>query len=230
MTITITPQAADFVLSNNGAPMLTHGKLPLALPTKALAEAIASEWQGQAKYSANAMKLTALAYTAIDRIEPQKANVVEALLVFLDTDTLSYREADENKLLATQQEQWDPVLAWAGKKFGATWQTTSGVMPIDQSPALHKAVGAYLNALDSMTLSALSVLASVYSSLVLAIAVVDRHIDAMRGFTLSRLEEDCQAEQWGVDEEAAARAKRLEDEARAASQFLNLLDESSIRH
>lgn len=211
-------------------PELTPGKHPFTLTSPTLAKAIAAEWEGQEKFSSAKMKLTTLAYTAIDRIEPQKANVIEALLVFLDTDTLSYRASDDQVLLQKQEAQWDPVLAWAGKTFGATWQATTGVMPIDQSPALHKSVGTYLSTLSSMQLSALSVLASVYSSLVLAVAVVAGHIDGMKAFALSRLEEDTQAEKWGHDEEAVTRAKRLEDEARTASQFLNLLDGGNIRH
>ena len=63
------------------------------------------------------------------------------MLVFLDTDTLSYRaESSEGVLLARQTEGWDPVVAWALKKFGVKLEVTSGIMPIDQSPELHAAV------------------------------------------------------------------------------------------
>lgn len=230
MTLTIVPHAAHFALHQNGAEMLTHGKNPFNVPTRALAEAIAAEWAGQAKYSASKMKLSALAWTAIDRIAPQKEEVVEALLVFLDTDTLSYRASEEGKLLTRQKEQWDPVLVWAGERFGVAWGVTDGVMPIDQPPELHAALRGYLITLDAMQISALSVLASVYSSLVLAVAVIDGHITALEAFRLSRLEEDTQAEEWGADEEAQTRANRLEEEARSASEFLILLDDSAIRH
>ncbi|NBX04002.1 MAG: ATPase [Alphaproteobacteria bacterium] len=211
-------------------PELTPGKNPFAISAPALAAAIAAEWEGQGKFVAANMPLTQLAFTAIDRIAPQKENVVEALLIFLDTDTLSYRSDDQAALLLRQQEHWDPVLDWAAKKFGHRVEVTSGVMPIDQSPELHKALGAYLNGLDAMHLAGLSILASVFSSIILAVSVVDRHLDAMRAFRLSRLEEDTQAEQWGVDEEAEKRAARLEEETRSVSSFFNLLDEAKIHH
>jgi len=229
-SITIEPQVGGYVLSRSGINMLTPAKLPLLLPTKPLAEALVSEWRGKEKYSSDKMKLTAMAYTAIDRIEPQRSEVVEALLVFLDTDTLSYRSEEQAALLAKQQQQWDPVLAWMQERFGVAVNVTSGVMPIEQPAALHDAVRSYLLTQDSMVLAALSMLASTFSSLILAVAVVARHLNAGDAFALSRLEEESQAEAWGRDEEADKRALRLAEESLAAANFLNLLDESGIRH
>ena len=223
------------ILSHDGAYTLTSlqtpAKNPVTVPSKALAEAIAAEWEGQAKFLASKMPLTALVYTAIDRIAPQLDNVAESLLVFLDTDTLSYRaQPDQVTLLASQTNGWDPVLAWVKDKFGMTWQVTSGIMPIDQSPELHAVIKRYLLSLDAMHIAGLSVLATLYSSLALAVAVTERHIDALEGYRLSRLEEEDQNLRWGRDEEAEKRAKRIEEETLVVSSFLNALDGAAIRH
>jgi chaperone required for assembly of F1-ATPase len=221
MTISILSLDGGFTLTS----MQTPAKNPLTVPSRQLAEAIASEWEGQERFLAAKMPLTSLAYTAIDRIAPQREAVVESLLVFLDTDTLSYRaEAEQVSLLADQTKGWDPILVWAKERFGVTWQVTSGIMPIDQSPELHAAIRRYLLELDAMHVAALSVFATLFSSLALAIAVMDRHIDAMQGFALSRLEEEDQNARWGKDEEAIKRAKRVEEETYAVSRFLNALD------
>jgi chaperone required for assembly of F1-ATPase len=221
---TVTPQDSAFAVCTQGKALLTPAKTPLRLPTKALADAICAEWQAQGKYSISAMPLTSLAYTALDQIAGKEALIVEALLVYIDTDTLSYRATSSEKLAAAQNAQWNPVLAWAGKTFGAIWAVTTGVMPLEQSPELHKAIQKRLQSLDAMRLSVCCVLASGYSSLVLALAVLENHLDAGGAFTLSRLEEESQAERWGRDAEADARAKRLQAEIVAAGRFLGLLE------
>ncbi|MDE3060543.1 MAG: ATPase [Pseudomonadota bacterium] len=211
-------------MSKAATPLRTPAGSALRLPTRALAEAVAEEWQQHGRFSAAKMPLTSLAYTAIDRIEGQKENIAEALLAFLDTDTLSHRASTQEKLFQRQKEQWDPILAWAEKTFGATWQLTQGVMPMDQPPALHDAIRRYLLRMDSMRLAAGCLLASLFSSLALALATLAGQLDTLEAFRLSRLEEDYQAEQWGEDSEAVSRAARLREEAAAVKRFLRLLE------
>lgn len=215
--MTITVKTAD------GAPLQTPGRQPLIVPTQALADAIAAEWKGQAKYNAARMPLTSLAYTAIDRIAPRKNEIIDVLLAYVDTDTLSYRATGSEKLARQQNEQWNPILDWAKQTYGATWNVTSGVMPLDQPGALHEALAKRLKELTPMQLAACSMLASGFSSLVLMLAVLDKHLAAEKAFALSRLEEESQAEAWGRDEEADARAARLKAEILSTAQFLGLL-------
>ena len=211
-----------FPIQNDGKPLSTPGKNAFAVPTKALADAIEAEWRTHKKFSPQKMPLTLLAYTAIDRIAGQEAQIVEVLLAYVDTDTLSYRASNE-AVHKKQKELWNPVLAWAGSQFNALWQTTTGVMPLEQPQALHNAIAAYLGTLDAMQLSAACILASGYSSLALALAVLKGYKNAEEAFELSRLEEALQAEQWGKDAEADARAQRVKEELSSAGQFLRLL-------
>ena len=204
------------------AIMHTPAKHLLAVPTSALAEAITVEWQTVGKYISSKMPLTTLAYTAIDRIAGQEKTIIDVLLVYLDTDALSYRASGSEELAKRQIEQWNPLLEWENKKLGVIWQTTSGVMPTDQSPELHKAISAYLSTLNEFELAAASVLSSSLSSLALTLALLERHIDAQEAFRLSRLEEDYQAEKWGHDAETQTRANRLKDEISDAARFLGL--------
>jgi chaperone required for assembly of F1-ATPase len=170
------------------------------------------------------MPFTALAYTAIDQIALKKDAVIEALQVYIDTDTLSYRASGSEELARQQEEKWGAVLKWAGARFDVAWQTTAGVMPTEQSPALHAAIARYLHSLDEWRLSAFCILSSVFSSLVLAIAVCENHLDADEAFGLSRLEEEAQAEKWGRDAEADSRAAKMKSEIVAAKRFLHLLN------
>ena len=207
----------------NEKTLFTPGKKPLAVPNQKLADAITAEWQQYGKYIPNKMILTSLAYTAIDQIALQKGLIIESLMVYVDTDALSYRATSSEKLATQQLEQWTPVLDRLSKLLGAKWEVTSGVMPIDQPEALYKAIEKRLNNLDAMRLSACCLLASGFSSIALMLAVLEKHIDGNEAFRLSRLEEESQAETWGRDSEADARAERLKAEILAASQFLDLL-------
>lgn len=223
MQYDIIPHEKQFALALNGKALLTPGKKPFALPNRALAEAVAKEWQGKTKFVASSMPLTTIAYTAIDRIDGMEEAIVEALLVYVDTDTLSYRATGSPQLTRAQNEQWNPILDWAKKTYGATWQVTEGVMPIDQPKDLHEAVSKRLKSLDAMQLSAACMLASGCSSLVLMLAVLDKYASAEEAFRLARLEEEFQAQAWGRDDEAEERAKRMKQEVVEAGHFLTLL-------
>lgn len=201
-------------------PAQTPAKNPFVLPTSALNDAIEKEWAGKEKTK----PLTQLAYTAIDRIANSKEAVVEALMTYVDTDTLCYRSLDSQDLHELQKVQWTPVLTWSSGKLGAIWQTTGSVMPVDQSEALHQEMQRYLLSLNEFQLAALSIISSLCSSLVLGMAVVEKHVSAKEAFRLSRLEEESQAARWGRDEEADKRAAKMEVETLDAGRFLNLLD------
>jgi len=204
-------------------PTHTPAKKSFIIPYITLAEAVAAEWSSGKKYTPVNMPLTALVYTALDKIAGKKADIVEVLMVYVDSDTLTYRASSSEKLAQEQEEKWGAVLKWAGARFDVAWAVTSGVMPVEQSEHLHKTIARYLASLSDFQLSAFCVLSSLFSSLVLAIAVCEEYISAENAFALSRLEEEFTAEQWGRDEEADKRAENMKIEVLYAERFLRLL-------
>ena len=67
---------ADRGRALDGRPVRTPGRAPLALPTDALAEAVADEWRAVGEtIDPRAMPLTGLANAAIDRIAPDPAQL-----------------------------------------------------------------------------------------------------------------------------------------------------------
>jgi chaperone required for assembly of F1-ATPase len=75
---------------------------------------------------------------------------------------------------------------------------------------------------DPFALAALHVVASIAGSLVLALAVADKRLSPAQAFAVSRIDERYQAEKWGLDAEAEARAKHLARELDAAARFMDL--------
>jgi len=207
------------------SPTHTPQGKKILLPSKALADAIEKEWQEGKKFTPTTHPLTALAYTAIDRTQGQEEAIIEALMVYGDTDTMSYVvPASENEPLAKrQQQEWKPLIDWASREFGAIWQTASGIEPATQVPEMHEAIRAYLKEQGAMRLSAACVLVSCYSSLLLALAVLKGRLTAEQAFEVSRLEESVQNERWGVDPEAEKKTLRVKGETIAAGHFLSLL-------
>src|SRR5438445_8277998 len=113
-SVSVESRDRKHVVLLDGKAALTPRNSPLALPTLALAEAVAEEWRVQEKrIEPKAMPLTRLANTAIDRGERS----AEQLLNYADTELLAYR-AEEQALAERQSREWDPLLVWARERFG----------------------------------------------------------------------------------------------------------------
>src|SRR5579862_1271496 len=92
-----------FSVTLDGKPVRTPLGGSLSLPNATLAEAVVAEWLEQSEtLQPDAMVLTAIANTAIDRVGRQRAAIEEQLLRFGETDALCYR-ADEPAELAERQ-------------------------------------------------------------------------------------------------------------------------------
>jgi chaperone required for assembly of F1-ATPase len=211
---------AGFRVLLDGKPVKTPGRQYLLLPARALADAIAGEWQVQGEdIKPAAMPMLRLANTALDGVATSRGEVIVAILRFGEHDLICYR-AEEPKLAARQREAWDPMLERAASRYGAKLQTGAGVGHVAQPPETLVRLRHAIAGFDDFALAALHVLVSITGSLVLGLAVAEGTIDSARAFALSRMDEDHQAERWGRDDEAAARAAALALEMKAAAAFL----------
>jgi chaperone required for assembly of F1-ATPase len=196
----------------------------LDLPTRALAEAIAEEWRAQGdELDTRTMPFTRLANTAIDGVAPRRAEVIAEITAFARHDHLCYRTDKPAELMHRQGEAWDPLLDWAAVRYGAPLMTVHGVTSVAQPESSIAALEKAVEALEPFSLAVLHVIASICGSLVLALAVADKRLSSEEAFTLSQIDERFQAEKWGLDSEAEARARRLEEELKTAARFLDLL-------
>ena len=90
----------------DGKPMLTPAKAVLTVPTRALAEAIAAEWQkipDKAEINVSHLPLTRLAATAIDRVTSQRERVIEDTARYGGSDMLCYRAPAPSSLVERQR-------------------------------------------------------------------------------------------------------------------------------
>src|SRR5437588_5215610 len=209
----------------DGRPMRTPAKHEQVVPSAALAAAIAAEWDAQQDDIRPAtMPLTRLAATAIDRTRTQRDLVIAETANYAGTDLVCYRSERPPELVARQQAEWQPLLDWAMLRYDASLAVTSGIFPQPQSPAALKAFAAAIAAQDDFRLTALHAMTAACGSLTIALALLERHIDAEAAFAVSQLDETFQIEAWGEDAEAAARRRGLAEDIEAAARFVQLLN------
>lgn len=196
-----------FGIALDGRSVKTPAKTSLVMPTRAMAEAVAAEWDAQEDVIDPAsMPVTRSANAAIDKVATQHGEVADMLAEYGGSDLLCYRATSPSELIARQAEGWDPLLVWAKDTFGADLETVSGVMFKAQDPEALARLSEQVHGFDNFQLAAFHDLVGISGSLIIGLAAVhDLHpIETL--WQLSRIDEQWQEDQWGVDEEAAAEA------------------------
>ena len=208
----------------DGKPVKTPGGAALALPSNALAQAIAEEWRAQeATIKPQTMLLTKLANTAIDRVAPNPATARGQLLAFAKSDVVCYRAESPADLIRRQELAWNPMLTWMNERFGAELRAASALSFIEQDPAALVALEMTLSQRDEFSLAALNAAAALCGSLVIPLALAERKLDAEEAFAAANLEKIYQAERWGWDPQETAKATVERAELNQISRFLDLL-------
>lgn len=205
-------------------PVRTPAKNALVVPTPALAEAIAQEWNEQGeKIEPRSMPLTGLANAAIDRVGPDHAGFVRGLSVYGETDLLCYRADTPDSLVRRQAEHWDPLLAWARTRYDIDFAIAHGIVHKAQPAETVERLRAAVEARDGFALAALSPLVTISGSLVIALALAEGAVDLESAWSAATVDETWQAEQWGEDAEEAKRLAARRIDFDAAYRFLTLL-------
>lgn len=207
----------------DGRPIRTQGGTAQAVPTHALADAMAEEWRRQGEQvDPAAFPLRDLADYAIDHVRPGREATISGLLAYAETDTLCYRGDPDEPLYRRQQELWDPLVSALEEREGVKLERVSGIRHRPQPEATIARLRELLEAQDDFTLSALHALAPLAASLTVALAALEPEADAAALFAAANCEQDWQAELWGWDAEAErARAARLKA-FEAAANFARL--------
>ncbi|WP_374409046.1 ATP12 family chaperone protein [Pelagerythrobacter sp.] len=210
----------------DGRAVKTAGGAPQIVPTRALAEALAAEWNAQGEtLDPAAFLMRGMADHAIDTVRPDRSAAIAKLLAFGETDTLCYRADPDEPLHPRQREAWEPLLAALEAREGIRFERVSGVMHRAQPPETLDALRARLETFNEFTLAALQAMASLTASLCVALAALENDADAADLWALANLEEDWQADLWGRDAEAEARGTARGREFTVAQAFARLARE-----
>ena len=222
----VEAKSGGYAITLDEQSLQTPDRKALVVPARALAVGIATEWDAvQGTIRPQEMPLTRAANVAIDRVAPQASIVAEAIAAYGNADLICYRAEAPEPLVRRQAEAWDPMIGWAAQALYADLRPVRGVMHRAQPPgaltALRRAVDVY----DPFHLTGLHELVALSGSLVLGLAVARGRLSGATAWTLSRIDEDWQSEQWGSDDDADALAEGRRCDFLAAETYLRLLDE-----
>lgn len=223
--VTVGQDDGGWAVQLDGRSVRTPAQASLSVPNRALADAIADEWRSVGdEVDTSVMPLTGFANAAIDRVAAERQAFAAGLGRYAEADLACYRSEWPPELVERQEQGWDPLLAWARRRFDVDFATTSGLMHIPQPPATVERLAHEVTALDPFRLAGLSSLVAIGGSLIAGLAVLERAIPADEAWTAVSVDERWQLEQWGSDTDAEKALENRRLDFLAAARFLDMLD------
>jgi chaperone required for assembly of F1-ATPase len=166
--------------------------------------------------------LTRLAGTAQQRIVPDPQPTIDAIARYGESDLLCYRADSPQELVQRQAQEWQPWLDWAALTYDAPLRVTAHISYVKQHQDSISALRRTVAAMDAYALAGLGIAVPSLGSLVLGLALADGVLDADTAHRLGALEELFEVEQWGEDEEGAARRESVRADIALAERFIRL--------
>lgn len=213
-----------FAIALDGRPVKTPAKTSLVVPSRALADTIAAEWDAQEEIvNPEAMPFSRLANSAIDKVSLQHGAVAEMVAEYGGSDLLCYRADAPQGLVDRQSEAWDPLLAWIDETHGIALNLQTGVMPTAQPDDSLAKMHVLTAAMPPFTLTAFHELVTLPGSWIIGFAALNNHVSAETLWTAAHIDEIWQAEHWGEDEEALAARVVKRDAFLTALRFAKMV-------
>ena len=205
-------------------PIRTPGRRLLALPTSALAEAVASEWAAQGEtIRPESMGVTRLASTVTDQLPRRRDDAIAEIQGYAEADLLCYRTGAPSDLAERQAARWQPWLDWAARRLDAPLLVTTAIDPLPQPSASLEALRRATTRLDDWHLAGLHATTRLTGSIVLGQALLIGELDPATAFDLALLEELFEIERWGLEAEQARRHATLRADLAAAEAYCRAL-------
>jgi chaperone required for assembly of F1-ATPase len=211
----------------DGKVLRSPARADFILPNAVLAGVIRDEWDAQREQiRPSTMPMMQLASTAVDRVGPNRAQIVADSAGYAASDLICYRSETPAQLVERQTEIWQPLLDWANHRFDTALQATTGIVAIAQPETSLARYRQVVEAFDSWRLTAIANLTGLTGSLVIALALIEQRLTPAEAIAAAQLDEIFQAERWGEDAEAAERRQGLAKEIHETAAYLALLASS----
>ena len=196
-----------FAIELDGRRVKTPAKADLLLPTAPAGRLVADEWDAQeSRIDPTVMPATRWANLANDKMPTTRTDVVQALVEYGGTDLLCYRATEPKALVDRQAAVWDDFLVWCETRWDAPLNVTQGLIPVPQPNQSLDNLRAAFSDFGPFSLAAFHDLVVISGSLVLALAIAEKKVTANEAWEASRVDENWQIEQWGIDDIGAQSA------------------------
>ncbi len=218
-------QDGSWAIELDGRPVKTPARIALLVPSERLAHAIAEEWRSvEEVFDPRHRPLTGLANAAIDRVAPDREAFAAGLANYAQGDLTCYRADSPRELVERQAAQWDPVIAWARRRFDVDFVTTDGVMHVEQPAPTVERLAHALAVFDPFTLAGLSPLITIGGSLLVALSLIEGTLTVDEAWAVVTVDDRWQLDQWGNDSEAETALENRRRDFFVAARFLDLLN------
>jgi chaperone required for assembly of F1-ATPase len=219
----VTEADHGFAVTLDGKPIKTPSGRSVTVPVRAIADAIAAEWQAQQEtIDPLTMPLTRFANSVVESVADRIELVRDDVAKYFQSDLLFYRAGHPQELVAKEAKHWDPVLFWAADQLGAHFILAEGIMHVRQPDSAVEAAQRALPG-DPWSVAAVHVVTTLTGSALLALALTHGARDPDQVWDAAHVDEDWNRDQWGVDEEVAARRAAREVDFRAALRILQAI-------
>jgi chaperone required for assembly of F1-ATPase len=213
-----------FTVALDERRLKTPGGRAFIAPTRALAQAMAQEWDAQTEHIVPArMPLTQFAFAAIDWTAASRDQRIEYVQSFAVTDLCCHRADSPAELVARQAEHWDALVAWGAADLGVCLKVMTGIIAAEPNADALNAVREVAVALDDFRLTALTQASGLSGSALIAFALLRGRIDSTQAFEAAALDDLWSLEKWGEDAEARARVERVRNEFMALGRYIETL-------
>jgi chaperone required for assembly of F1-ATPase len=213
-----------FAITLDDKPVRTPSGRALVAPTREIADGMAAEWEAQKEIiDPLTMPLTRFANSVVDAVVDRVEAVADDIVKYLGSDLLFYRAGHPQALVAQEAELWDPIVFWAAETLGAHFILAEGVVHVRQ-PDTAIAAGRAALPDDPWSVAALHVVTTLTGSALLALALVHGALDSEQVWIAAHVDDDWNVQQWGVDEEVAARRLARWIDFRAAADILEAVN------
>lgn len=222
--VSVKTEVGGWTILLDGRSVRTPARALLVVPSRRLADGVADEWRTVGEnVDPRAMPLTGLTNGAIDRIAPELETFKLGVARYAEADLLCYRSATPRELANRQEQQWDPLLGWARRRYDVDFVITNELAHVAQPRATIEQLSQAVLALDPFSTAGLSKLVTIGGSLVGALAVFEKVVTPDQAWEALSVDEQWQLEQWGADPEGAAALENRGCDFLAAARFLGLL-------
>ncbi|MEO9873200.1 MAG: ATP12 family protein [Anderseniella sp.] len=212
-----------FEIQLDGRTVKTPLKRAFAVPSRDMAQAIATEWDAQETHiDPSTMIVTRLANTAVDRVRGDEQRIVDELRDFAGSDLVCYRAGTPDPLVGRQSLHWDPVLDWVKATHNVQFLCVEGIVHHTQPDTALAAICEALTAEDEFRLTAIHNVTTLTGSTLIAMMTAAGALTGEDAWAAAHADEDWQIEQWGGDEEAEARRAVRKQDFDATMQFLQM--------
>lgn len=221
--VSVAEVEGGFNITLDGKPIKIPSGGVVLVPRREIAEAIAAEWAAQQEtINPLTMPLTRFANSVVQSVVDRVDLVADDIVKYLGSDLLFYRAGHPEALVAREAAHWDPIVFWAAETLGAHFMLAEGINHVRQPDSAIAAARAAFPA-DPWSIAALHVVTTLTGSALLALALTHGVREPAGIWAAANVDEDFNIEQWGLDEEVAARrASRLVD-FEAATRILKAM-------